>query len=74
MVEMNLRHAPIISYHDHVKFRLRTNYPDGVLLYARGSQGDFIALQLINNRLVLNINLGEHECDAYNYKHSEFIT
>ncbi|XP_018016939.1 neurexin-4 isoform X2 [Hyalella azteca] len=61
MVEMNLQHAPIISNLDHMRFRLRTNQPDGVLLYGRGSQGDYLALQLVNNRLVLNINLGSQQ-------------
>ena len=29
-----------------------------MILYSRGSQGDYIALQLVENRLLLNINLG----------------
>lgn len=33
---------------------------DGVLLYGIGSQGDYVALQLKDNRLLLNINLGMH--------------
>ena len=27
-------------------------------MYSRGSQGDYIALQLVENRLLLNLNLG----------------
>ena len=38
--------------------RFKTNSENGVILYSRGSQGDYIALQLVENRLLLNINLG----------------
>lgn len=30
-----------------------------MVMYARGTQGDYVALQLVQNRMVLNINLGE---------------
>lgn len=33
---------------------------DGILLYGIGSQGDYLALQLKDNRLLLNINLGTY--------------
>ena len=44
-----------------VIFRFKTNKENGVLVYSRGSQGDYIALQLVENRLLLNINLGHSE-------------
>lgn len=31
---------------------------NGVMLYSRGTQGDYLALQLKDNRMVLNIDLG----------------
>lgn len=33
---------------------------DAVLLYGIGSQGDYLALQLKDNQLLLNINLGTY--------------
>ncbi|XP_058793266.1 neurexin-4 [Phymastichus coffea] len=41
-----------------MRFRFKTNNADGVIMYSRGSQGDFFALQLRENRMLLNINLG----------------
>lgn len=58
MVAMDLTHEPIASLRDHIRFRFRTTHPDAMLMYSRGTQGDFIALQLVQNRMVLNLNLG----------------
>lgn len=41
-----------------IKFRFKTAYQNGVMLYSRGTQGDYFALQLIENRMVLNVDLG----------------
>lgn len=49
---------PITSESDTIRFRFRTNHADGLILYSRGTQGDFIALQLLNNQMLLNIDLG----------------
>ena len=49
------------SLRDTVRLRFKTNHENGVILYSRGSQGDYIALQLVENRLLLNINLGHKE-------------
>nr|CAG4640603.1 EOG090X00DN [Eulimnadia texana] len=58
MLRRDLREDPITSRRDSFRFRFKTNRADGVLLYSRGSQGDLFALQLVNNRMVLNIDLG----------------
>ncbi|XP_050739952.1 neurexin-4-like isoform X2 [Eriocheir sinensis] len=58
MVVMDLRQFPIASLRDHIRFRFRTREPDAMVMYARGTQGDYVALQLVQNRMVLNINLG----------------
>ncbi|XP_076061076.1 neurexin-4 isoform X2 [Oratosquilla oratoria] len=58
MVVIDHERVPIISRKDNIRFRFRTAHPDGVLLYGRGSQGDYVALQLVKNRMVLNLNLG----------------
>ncbi|XP_064472302.1 neurexin-4-like isoform X2 [Ornithodoros turicata] len=57
-VAMELRWRPITSVEDSIRFRFRTNHADGVLLYSRGAQRDFIVLQLIRDRLMLTIDLG----------------
>ncbi|KAL0271077.1 UNVERIFIED_CONTAM: hypothetical protein PYX00_008294 [Menopon gallinae] len=54
----NLLREPIAATREAIKFRFKTSHANGVLLYSRGTQGDYIALQLRDNRLVLNINLG----------------
>lgn len=58
LVRWNLRDSPVSAHRESVRFRFKTNVADGVLLYGIGSQGDYLALQLKDNRLLLNINLG----------------
>ncbi|XP_045611778.2 neurexin-4-like [Procambarus clarkii] len=58
MVVMDFTRVPITSLRDHIRFRFRTTFPDAMLMYSRGTQGDFLALQLVQNRMVLNVNLG----------------
>ncbi|GFU06145.1 neurexin-4 [Trichonephila clavipes] len=48
----------ISSEYENIRFRFRTNDADGIILYSKGSQGDFFALQLIHNKLLLNVDLG----------------
>ena len=38
--------------------RFRTSHPNGVLLYSQGAQGDILAIQLVENKLRLDIDLG----------------
>ncbi|CAG7823734.1 unnamed protein product [Allacma fusca] len=58
MVWKNLTYYPIQSRQDTIKFRFRTSDSNGILLYSRGTQGDYLALQIVENRMILNINLG----------------
>nr|CAG4643694.1 EOG090X00DN [Lepidurus arcticus] len=58
LVRKNLTLVPVSSRRDKLNFRFRTNRADGLLLYSRGTQGDYLALQLLQNRLVLNLNIG----------------
>lgn len=55
------KREPVASLRDIIRLRFKTNKENGVLVYSRGSQGDYIALQLVENRLLLNINLGHSE-------------
>ena len=58
-VKMNLDIRPIQSSYDDVfRFRFRTNEANGNILYGTGIQGDLLALQLINNKLLFSVNLG----------------
>lgn len=57
-VAMELRWYPITSLEDRIRFRFRTNHANGVLLYSRGAQRDFLALQLVQDKLVLSVDLG----------------
>ncbi|XP_045134698.1 neurexin-4-like isoform X1 [Portunus trituberculatus] len=58
MVVMDLRKFPVNSLRDHIRFRFRTKEPNAMVMYGRGTQGDYLALQLVQNRMVLNVNLG----------------
>lgn len=58
MIQWDLLHHPLETESHSLRFRFKTNYADGVLMYSRGSQGDFFALQIRDNRMLLNIDLG----------------
>ncbi|XP_042220113.1 neurexin-4-like isoform X3 [Homarus americanus] len=58
MVVMDVSRFPITSLRDHIRFRFRTTFPDAMLMYGRGTQGDILSLQLVQNRMVLSLNLG----------------
>nr|UEK51597.1 neurexin IV-like protein [Parasacculina yatsui] len=61
VIEQDFEKRPLHSLSDRVEFRFRTVYTDAVLLYGRGSQGDLIAVQLIQNKLHLKLSLGSLE-------------
>ncbi|XP_077286493.1 neurexin-4 isoform X2 [Arctopsyche grandis] len=58
LVKWDLTREPISASRESLRLRFKTSMASGVLLYSRGSQGDFIALQLKDNRLLLNMDLG----------------
>ncbi|XP_072742598.1 neurexin-4 isoform X2 [Anoplolepis gracilipes] len=58
LVRLDLLREPIETDRHFIRFRFKTNNADGVLMYSRGTQGDYIALQLRDNRMLLNIDLG----------------
>lgn len=58
LVRYDLLREPIASLQDSIKFRFKTSFANGIILYSRGTQGDYIALQLKDNRMVLNVDLG----------------
>lgn len=55
---LDLLRDSIAALQESIRFRFKTSVANGVVLYSRGSQGDYIALQLKENRMVLNIDLG----------------
>ncbi|KAK0161422.1 hypothetical protein PV327_009893 [Microctonus hyperodae] len=58
IVRMDLLREPIETDRHSIRFRFKTNNADGIILYARGTQGDFIAVQLRDNKMLLNTDLG----------------
>lgn len=58
MILLNLRKKQIDAYEGHLQFRFRTSHADGSLLYATGEEGDTMAIQLLNNKLIYSVNLG----------------
>ena len=61
LIRRDLSRHPVASLRDIFRFRFKTNKENGIILYSRGSQGDYIALQLVENRLLFNINLGARQ-------------
>lgn len=55
---LNLRKRPINAIEEHIQFRFKTHNADANLLYATGEEGDIMAVQLINNKLVYSVDLG----------------
>ncbi|CAH0729114.1 unnamed protein product, partial [Brenthis ino] len=58
LVKVDLLRDPVSALRETVRFRFKTSAASGALMYSRGTQGDYIALQLRDNRLVLNVDLG----------------
>lgn len=58
LLKVDLQREQISSSRESIRFRFKTSVANGVLLYSRGTQGDYIALQLRENRMLLNIDLG----------------
>lgn len=58
LLSVDLMRDPIAALRESIRFRFKTTWPNGVVLYSRGTQGDYIALQLRDNRMLLNIDLG----------------
>nr|CAI5863793.1 unnamed protein product [Callosobruchus analis] len=61
LLKYDLYREPIAALRETIRFRFKTTTPNGVVLYSRGTQGDYLALQLRDNRMLLNINLGYNE-------------
>ncbi|KAK3105727.1 hypothetical protein FSP39_004342 [Pinctada imbricata] len=49
---------PPSTLSDTIKLRFKTSEQNGILMYADGNQGDFIALQLDKGNLIFSIDLG----------------
>lgn len=58
LLMLNLLRDPISASRENIRFRFKTSAANGILLYSRGTQGDYIALQMRDNQLLLNIDLG----------------
>lgn len=59
LIKLDLLRDPIAASRETIQFRFKTSSANGILLYSRGTQGDYVALQLRENRMILNINLGK---------------
>lgn len=57
-MKQDLLRDPISASRESIKFRFKTTHANGIILYSRGTQGDYIALQLHKNKLLLNMDLG----------------
>jgi contactin associated protein-like 2 len=58
LVSLDLLRDPIAAIRESIRFRFKTSNANGIVMYSRGTQGDYIALQLKENQMILNMNLG----------------
>lgn len=58
LLRIDLMRDPIASTRESIKFRFKTSNANGIVLYSRGTQGDYLAMQLKDNRMLLNMDLG----------------
>lgn len=59
LVTLDLLRDPISASRETIQFRFKTSFENGILMYSKGTQGDFLALQLYQNKMILNMKLGE---------------
>lgn len=65
LLSLDLLREPISASRETLQFRFKTSHANGILMYSKGTQGDFFALQLYENRMILNINLGSHSMSSF---------
>ncbi|XP_014094325.1 neurexin-4 isoform X2 [Bactrocera oleae] len=58
LVTYDLQYEPVASTRESIRFRFKTAFANGLLMYSRGTQGDYFALQLKDNKMILNLDLG----------------
>lgn len=50
---------PLHNQQDELRLRFKTNYPNGVLFYAKGTQNnDFLTIELRNGSIFVSVDLG----------------
>jgi contactin associated protein-like 2 len=59
LASLDLLRDPISASRETIQFRFKTSHSNGILMYSKGTQGDFLALQLYENKMILNMKLGE---------------
>jgi len=52
LLHKSLSENPVVSQSETIKFSFKTVKETGIILYSQGSQGDYLALQLVENRFV----------------------
>lgn len=57
--DLSTLNPPPSTTEDLIKLRFKASNQNGVLLYADGNQGDFVALQLHRGNLLFSIDLGK---------------
>ncbi|XP_074114384.1 neurexin-4 isoform X3 [Cotesia typhae] len=58
LIRQDLQREKIETNRHAVRFRFKTNHADGVIAYSRGTQGDYIAVEMRDNKMHMNIDLG----------------
>jgi hypothetical protein len=51
--------VPLHNRQDELRLRFKTNYPNGVLFYAKGTQNnDYLSVELRNGSIFVGVDLG----------------
>ena len=72
--DLSTLNPPPSTTEDVIKLRFKTSNQNGVLLYADGNQGDFVALQLHRGNLLFSIDLGQYLPLSLSISHSLSLT
>lgn len=73
LVSLDLLRDPISASRETLQFRFKTSHANGVLMYSKGTQGDYLALQLYENKMILNIKLGKLKFCSKNHNSNKII-
>lgn len=59
-------YLPLHNRQDELRLRFKTNYPHGVLFYAKGTQNnDFLSVELRNGSIFVGVDLGLNSTAVY---------
>lgn len=66
-------YVPLHNRQDELRLRFKTNYPHGVLFYAKGTQNnDYLSVELRNGSIYVGVDLGRNPIPSEHAPHSRY--